>query len=787
MQQRRASRLFYPGDWPIGVKLLLGFGLMALVTLGLAAVNLYNFISIQRTVDKALQEGLQIQTLSTQIQNNLAAARQNEQAFLLHWQDEGYEQAFNAYLIPFGEHVADIHSQVDTIEHLIADQPHLSPYAQEAPRRLKSAVDTYRSEFIQVADLLRQRGDQDGGTIGELEGTADRLSLILFQVKQPELHNAFLQLRLNEMLYRLHGDQQARNQTRVSLAQLQVLVEWLTPEIADQTLPLLERYEQAFNELVALDTAIAQHTAAYTEAVNEVQVAALEVAAAGTTLADADLSGITAGIQRASRLALSAVALSLLLSVLLAWLFTRQIARPIQSLAETARRIEGGDMTAQAPIRSQDEIGVLAQTFNSMAAQIGDLIAGLELQVAQRTQDLERRAALLEIAADVGRTVASILELDLLTRRIVELVRERFDLYYAGLFLVDEAGEYAVLAAGTGEAGRVMREQGYKLRIGGASMVGTACAQKEVRIALDVADPPTTAEVVRFDNPLLPDTRSEMALPLIVGERVLGALDVQSTEPAAFSQEDITVLQLVADQVAIAIDNARKFSEEATLLEATSPIFRLSRRLTTVATTEDVIQTIIQAVADTDADGCMIARFGFVRDQIATITFLGEWRRHGNPQIPIGQPFPMQDNVSMEALTTFWMTEDIQQDNHLSPEFRQFLIRRDVQAVGNIPLRVGQRAIGFIVVFRSIPGPFSAVDIQLYTVLADQAALALERTRLLEETQQRAERERIIRNLSDRLTSAFALDTILQTAVEGLSSMVKASGGYIELKVGEER
>ena len=111
----------------------------------------------------------------------------------------------------------------------------------------------------------------------------------------------------------------------------------------------------------------------------------------------------------------------------------------------------------------------------------------LEAMVAERTRDLERRAVRLTTAADVGRAATSILDLATLIPRVVGLVRERFDLYYAGLFVVDDAGEYAVLEAGTGEPGRLMKEQGHKLQVGGASMVGTACAQKKARIALDVA------------------------------------------------------------------------------------------------------------------------------------------------------------------------------------------------------------------------------------------------------------------------------------------------------------
>ena len=796
MRSKGLPHRFRPRDWPIGVKLLFGFGLMALVTLGLAAVNLYRFVSVQRTVDKAINEGLRIQSLSTQIQNDLAAARQQEQSFLLRWQEEGYQQAASTYLIPFGGHISHIHRQIDELEGLIVGQPNIPAQAQEAPQQLAIAVDAYRDEFGQVTDLLHDRGDRDSGVIGELEDAASDLERAVSRLEQTELSNAFLQLRASEMRYRLDGDPVARSQTRIALAQLRAMINWLLPDQAEQFDPLLTRYEQAFDELIAIDAAIAQHIAAYTDAVNTVRFLVLEIAAAGTALADADLSRITAGVQQASRLTFLAIGLSVILSVFLAWLFTRQIGQPIQSLAESAHQIERGNLAVHAPVRSRDEIGTLAQAFNSMAVQIRDLIAGLEQRVADRTRALEKRAALLATAADVGQTVTSILELESLTRRVVELIRERFDLYYAGLFLIDETSagpdednEYAVLVAGTGEAGQRLKEQGHKLRVGGASMVGAACAHKEPRLALDVADPSSSAEIVRFDNPLLPETRSEMALPLIVGERVLGALDVQSTKPAAFSQEDIAVLQLVANQIAVAVDNARKFSEEATLLEATSPLYRVSRRLTTAATTDEVVQVIIEAVADTEADGCMIARFdqtGRDMDQIQAVTFLGHWRRHGEFQIPIGQPLP-PENINLQALTTFWITEDVEQDTHFSDSFRRFLLQREVRSLVNIPLRVGTRFIGFIAIFRSVPGPFSLVALRLYETLADQAAVALERGRLLENAQQQAERERAIRDLADRVTSSFDIDTILRTTLENLSTVVSAEGGYIELGVSKER
>jgi GAF domain-containing protein len=138
----------------------------------------------------------------------------------------------------------------------------------------------------------------------------------------------------------------------------------------------------------------------------------------------------------------------------------------------------------------------------------------------------------------------------------VHLISDQFGYYYAAIFVTDEKGEWAILHDATGEAGRVLRENKHRLRVGGNSMVGTAVSTGQPRIAQDVG-----AEPIRFENPLLPYTRSEIALPLVVGDRVLGVLDVQSTKRSAFGPQEIETLQSMARQVAIAFENARLFQE----------------------------------------------------------------------------------------------------------------------------------------------------------------------------------------------------------------------------------
>jgi len=205
-----------------------------------------------------------------------------------------------------------------------------------------------------------------------------------------------------------------------------------------------------------------------------------------------------------------------------------------------------------------------AATLQAMADQLATAIrnAQLHFQNQQLLAQADRRAQLLEAAALVGREFTSILNLDELLRQTVDLICAAYGFYYAGVFLIEDADstksgeEWAVLRAGQGEAGAAMIAAGHKLKVGGLSMIGAAISQRQAHISLSVGK-----EEVYFKNPHLPDTRSEMALPLIVGDRVIGAVTVQSVEEAAFSDDDITSLQAMADQLAVTINNARLLND----------------------------------------------------------------------------------------------------------------------------------------------------------------------------------------------------------------------------------
>lgn len=253
--------------------------------------------------------------------------------------------------------------------------------------------------------------------------------------------------------------------------------------------------------------------------------------------------------RRAQWLALIVFLVSTPPIAVLGWLLGNSLTRPISKLIEGAEAITRGNLDYRANVKTGDEIEVLAEAFNAMAGKTSELISGLEQSVAERT-------ALLSTVNQLGRAITSVLDPEEVIHQVVNLITERLGYYYAAIFLVDDSGQWAELRDATGEAGRVLKESKHRLHIEGRNMVGSAIRTRRARVALDVG-----AEPARFENPLLPYTRSEIALPLIVGDRVLGALDVQSTAEAAFSEQDIETMQGMANQVAVALENARLFQD----------------------------------------------------------------------------------------------------------------------------------------------------------------------------------------------------------------------------------
>lgn len=241
--------------------------------------------------------------------------------------------------------------------------------------------------------------------------------------------------------------------------------------------------------------------------------------------------------------------LVLLLGTGFAYYVSRSISDPIKELISTFNKIEQGDLSQRARVSATDELGIVTVQFNRMVARLEALQTTLEEQVDERTKQLTA-------TNEVGKAASSSLDPDELIFRVVNLFPERFGYYYAAVYLLDPTQRWAELRYATGEAGKVLKQNHHRLEVSGRSMVGSAIRDRRPRIA-QVA----SQEKQRFENPLLPYTRSELALPLIAGDRVLGAMNVQSMKEADFTPEVIETMQSMAGQVAIALENARLFQE----------------------------------------------------------------------------------------------------------------------------------------------------------------------------------------------------------------------------------
>ncbi len=352
--------------------------------------------------------------------------------------------------------------------------------------------------------------------------------------------------------------------------------------------------------------------------------------------------------------------------------------------------------------------------------------------------EANRQAALLNAAAQVSRIISSILDPEELLFRTVDIICDEYGFYYAGIFLIellDDGENWAVLKAGRGKAGRIMMEHNHKLKVGGHSMVGACTNLYEARIALDVGK-----EAVWFNNPFLPDTRSEMALPLAFGGEVIGALTVQSTAESAFSDEDISSLQALADQLAVAIRNAqlhqqndklfRQASRRATFLQAGAVV---SRNITSILDLDELLSSTVDIICqEYDLYYAGIFLVDKTPDEAGRIwaALRAGQGEAGRKMMKRGHKLEVGGNSMIGAATSLGearISLDVDEEkvwypNPLLPKTRSEMA---------LPLMIKGETIGALTVQSVEETAFSQEDISALQMMADQLAVALNNARLL--------------------------------------------------------
>ncbi len=429
---------------------------------------------------------------------------------------------------------------------------------------------------------------------------------------------------------------------------------------------------------------------------------------------------------RRLNLVLLAYVVVLAIGVMVGWLVQRSITGPVAQLREGAEAFSRGKMDVTIPVTGTDELSVLAETFNRMSTQISQSYLKLEGRVAKRTRDLERRSEYLRAAAEVGQVTNEILDLDELLPRSVELIRGRFNLYYVGLFLVDEAGEWAVLQAGTGEAGEAMLARGHRIRVG-EGMIGWSVENAEARMAENVG-----GDAVRLATAELPETRSEAAIPLRARGNVIGALTVQDSEPQAFDEAALSILQIVADQLAVTIRNARLFAatEEALAAER-----RAYGEVTRAAWAEFSRQ-----------------QQGYIcgADR-APVPAAGSWR----PDMVVAQR--SGEVVQVDEMTLA------------------------------LPIQARDESIGVVYLRKQADEEeWNDRELALMSNLVEQLGTALESARLYEDTQRRAARERVVGEVTSRMRETLDMESVMQTAAQEIQKVLGLDRLVVRLGKPEE-
>jgi GAF domain-containing protein len=346
-------------------------------------------------------------------------------------------------------------------------------------------------------------------------------------------------------------------------------------------------------------------------------------------------------------------------------------------------------------------------------------------------QELGKLAARFRAGARLSHAASSILNLDQLLPRMVDLIRDEFDYDYVGVLMMDERQEWAVLQAATGKAGRQMIEQGYRLGIGDDSMIGSCLATQQARMASVIGE-----DAVRLADPFVPGTRSALALPLLSRGQLVGAMTVQSAQPAAFSDQDVTILQGLADQLANAIENARLYTEAMQRTTELSAVLEASAAISSSLDLKETLVAIAEQMAKAiGVDGCTLSYWE--REGNAVVTW-AEVRLDGQEPDEPGTVYSLADYPLTRRVLEERKPHAVSLgDPKGDPAEVELLQEHGFTSLLMLPLVVGGRTLGLIELEASTgEHRFTAQEVDLVTVLASQAAVALENARLFEETQQ---------------------------------------------------
>ncbi len=553
------QRFGFWGNLPLGRKLLLAFGALFVFGLIIAASGLLGLNRVQSSYEDTLAGGVAVQNQSDKLSISLLEARRREKDFLLRWKTEGFDVAYESYVKVNQEHTAEMKATLQELGSLapVLDRASIADYSRakyEADiATLNQDVLTYEQSFASAVSLLEQRGFVDTGLEGGFRVSVQAIEAKIYDREGlDKLVITMLQIRRREKDYLLRGDQQYVDNVHELVAQLKTEVtasELLEPAEKTEIRALADDYEVKFDGLVAKDVEAAAEIEVFRAVAADIQTTTTRLETAGEQLAAQDVATAQSNSTQTFTITGIIVLVVLIVSIILSLVLSRQITSPVSVLTDAAHELESGNYDAQASVTSGDEVGTLATAFNGMARQIKQALAAIA-----------QRAVELQTVAEVSASASTLLDTEKLLWNVSNLTKEKFGLYHAHIYMLNEAGDTLHLAAGAGEAGQQMVTKGFSIPLDREqSLVARAARERKGVIVNDVRSAPDF-----LPNPLLPETRSELAVPMIVGDKVIGVFDVQSDVKDRFTQENADIQTTMATQIAVALQNANLFAQAET-------------------------------------------------------------------------------------------------------------------------------------------------------------------------------------------------------------------------------
>jgi GAF domain-containing protein/HAMP domain-containing protein len=442
---------------------------------------------------------------------------------------------------------------------------------------------------------------------------------------------------------------------------------------------------------------------------------------------------------------------------LIIWVGTNRVIKPLRALTSITQKYAQGDWSQRAPVKTKDEVGLLAYSFNNMADDLSELYHSLEQKVDERTRQIRT-------ASEVAQSVIGATSLDELLNKTVAVLVERFSFYHAGVFLVDSTGKYATLSAAYSHAAQAMLIHGHRLEVGSASVIGWVTANNQPRIASEIVEDP-----IHLKNEFLPETRSEIGVPISIGNLVLGALDVQSTQSNAFGPESSTVimLQTLASQIASAIQNVELIEAAQINVQEVERLYRSTHLIAETSTEESALEVTGKILKDSPYPYVIlnVSANGFGIRSYST--FSEEKLKSAASDLQTGQG---SEGIIHHFVTSGPIITGLQTAHKLGV-LTHFTQELGCQTAAFLPVKCNERVIA-IIMLGSTNQSLTATSIQPYAQMTDLLSATLEKITSAKQTEQHLTEMGILARFSQVVSASSNLESFYSALYEQVKVLI---------------